>query len=43
MRWLALAGYQAVTLDEVMRAWYHGGTLPTRPIVITFDNGYPRR
>ena len=41
MRWLARNGYQAVTLDEVMRAWFRGGTLPARPIVITFDNGYP--
>ena len=41
MRWLARKGYQAVTLDEVMSAWYHGGTLPAKPIVITFDNGYP--
>jgi peptidoglycan/xylan/chitin deacetylase (PgdA/CDA1 family) len=40
MRWLHRHGYQAVTLDEVMRAWYHGGTLPARPVVITFDNGY---
>lgn len=40
MRWLHRGGYQAVTLDEVMRAWYHGGRLPTKPIVITFDNGY---
>ncbi len=39
--WLAQNGYQGVTLDEVERAWYHGGTLPRRPIVITFDNGYP--
>jgi peptidoglycan/xylan/chitin deacetylase (PgdA/CDA1 family) len=38
--WLHRRGYQAVTLDEVMRAWYHGGTLPAKPIVITFDNGY---
>jgi len=43
MGWLARNGYQAVTLDEVMRAWYHGGTLPRRPIVITFDNGYPEQ
>lgn len=40
IRWLARHGYQAVTLEEVMRAWYHGGTLPRQPIVITFDNGY---
>jgi peptidoglycan/xylan/chitin deacetylase (PgdA/CDA1 family) len=40
MQWLHQHGYQAVTLDEVMRAWYHGGTLPSKPIVITFDNGY---
>jgi peptidoglycan/xylan/chitin deacetylase (PgdA/CDA1 family) len=40
MAWLHSQGYQAVTLDEVMNAWYHGGTLPAKPIVITFDNGY---
>ena len=40
MQWLHHHGYQAVTLDEVMRAWYHGGRLPSKPIVITFDNGY---
>jgi peptidoglycan/xylan/chitin deacetylase (PgdA/CDA1 family) len=40
MKWLHRHGYTAVTLDEVMSAWYRGGTLPARPIVITFDNGY---
>ena len=40
MRWLHQHGYMAVTLDELMSAWYHGGTLPRKPIVITFDNGY---
>ncbi|HEX4730829.1 MAG TPA: polysaccharide deacetylase family protein [Solirubrobacterales bacterium] len=41
MAWLHQHGYEAVTLDQVERAWYHGGTLPAKPIVITFDNGYP--
>jgi peptidoglycan/xylan/chitin deacetylase (PgdA/CDA1 family) len=39
--WLARSGYQGVTLDQVERAWYANGTLPPKPIVITFDNGYP--
>jgi peptidoglycan/xylan/chitin deacetylase (PgdA/CDA1 family) len=43
MAWLYDHGYQAVTLDEMMRAWFHGGTLPRKPIVITFDNGYPEQ
>jgi peptidoglycan/xylan/chitin deacetylase (PgdA/CDA1 family) len=43
MAWLHAHGYQAVTLDEIMNAWYHGGTLPSKPIVITFDNGYPEQ
>lgn len=41
MAWLHSHHFQAVTLDELMSAWYHGGTLPRKPIVITFDNGYP--
>jgi peptidoglycan/xylan/chitin deacetylase (PgdA/CDA1 family) len=40
MAWLHSAGYQAVTLDEMMNAFFHHGTLPARPIVVTFDNGY---
>jgi peptidoglycan/xylan/chitin deacetylase (PgdA/CDA1 family) len=43
MAWLAANGYQGVTLDQVERAWYHGGTLPPKPIVVTFDNGYPEQ
>ncbi|MGH3427020.1 MAG: polysaccharide deacetylase family protein, partial [Mycobacteriales bacterium] len=41
MAWLQRNDYQGVTLDEVERAWYRHGTLPAKPIVITFDNGYP--
>jgi peptidoglycan/xylan/chitin deacetylase (PgdA/CDA1 family) len=37
---LAHAGYHAVTLDTVYRAWHGRGSLPVRPIVISFDDGY---
>jgi peptidoglycan/xylan/chitin deacetylase (PgdA/CDA1 family) len=40
MAWLAQQGYDAVTLEEVEAAWYHGGTLPKKPVVISFDDGY---
>jgi peptidoglycan/xylan/chitin deacetylase (PgdA/CDA1 family) len=43
MAWLHSQGYEAVTLDQAEDAWYHGGRLPTKPIVITFDNGYPEQ
>ncbi len=40
MDWLDSHGYEAVTLDQVERAWYHGGTLPPKPVVLSFDDGY---
>ncbi len=40
MDWLDEHGYQAVTLERVERAWYHGGTLPAKPVVLSFDDGY---
>jgi peptidoglycan/xylan/chitin deacetylase (PgdA/CDA1 family) len=40
MNWLDDRGYDAVTLDQVEDAWYHGGSLPPKPIVISFDDGY---
>jgi len=40
MDWLEEQGYEAVTLEQVEEAWYHGGTLPAKPMVLTFDDGY---
>ena len=40
MGWLDRHGYQAVTLEAVESAWYDGGTLPAKPVVVSFDDGY---
>ena len=40
MDWLDQQGYEAVTLERVEDAWYRGGALPSKPIVISFDDGY---
>src|SRR5262249_2065695 len=40
MDWLDEHGFQAVTLDQVEAAWYHGGKLPAKPVVLSFDDGY---
>jgi peptidoglycan/xylan/chitin deacetylase (PgdA/CDA1 family) len=40
MNWLDDHGYEAVTLEAVENAWYRGGTLPAKPVVLSFDDGY---
>lgn len=40
LEWLDEHGYEAVTLDLVEAAWYEGGTLPPKPVVLSFDDGY---
>jgi peptidoglycan/xylan/chitin deacetylase (PgdA/CDA1 family) len=40
VRRLARAGYEAVTLGRVVDAWHGRATLPARPIVLSFDDGY---
>jgi peptidoglycan/xylan/chitin deacetylase (PgdA/CDA1 family) len=41
MQWLDEDGFEAVTLDQVQKAWYEKGRLPPKPIVVSFDDGYP--
>jgi peptidoglycan/xylan/chitin deacetylase (PgdA/CDA1 family) len=38
--WLATHGFEAVTMDQLAEAWWGAGTLPPRPVVLTFDDGY---
>jgi peptidoglycan/xylan/chitin deacetylase (PgdA/CDA1 family) len=40
MDWLDDRGFQAVTLETVEKAWFDGGTLPAKPVVVSFDDGY---
>lgn len=40
MAYLQDKGYQSVSLEKLYQALYRGGTLPPKPIVITFDDGY---
>lgn len=40
MAYLQEKGYESVTLDQLYQAFYKGGVLPQKPIVITFDDGY---
>lgn len=40
MNWLDEHNYETVTLEQVEAAWYHGATLPPKPVVVSFDDGY---
>jgi peptidoglycan/xylan/chitin deacetylase (PgdA/CDA1 family) len=39
MRYLDRHGYQVVSLQDVYDYW-HGGPLPRRPVVVSFDDGF---
>ena len=38
--WLAAHGYHAVTLQRVFDSWRGAATLPAKPVVLSFDDGY---
>jgi len=40
MEWLRSQGFQGVSLNQVYDAWFKGGELPRKPVVISFDDGY---
>ncbi|MGN6371749.1 MAG: polysaccharide deacetylase family protein [Solirubrobacteraceae bacterium] len=37
---LAKAGFHAVTMDQMLAAWRGYRSLPSKPVVLSFDNGY---
>lgn len=40
MRYLSENGYHSITPDQLYNDLFNGGTLPERPVLITFDDGY---
>jgi peptidoglycan/xylan/chitin deacetylase (PgdA/CDA1 family) len=40
MDWLRQHGYTGVSLNQVYDAWFKGGQLPEKPVVVSFDDGY---
>lgn len=40
MVYLKEHGFQSISLEQLYQAFYLGGSLPAKPFVITFDDGY---
>lgn len=41
MDWLAENGYTGITMAQLFKYWDQGFKLPAKPVVISFDDGYP--
>jgi peptidoglycan/xylan/chitin deacetylase (PgdA/CDA1 family) len=41
MAWLAENGYTGITMAQLFKYWDDGFKLPAKPVVISFDDGYP--
>ena len=41
MAWLADNGYTGITMKQLFEYWDEGFALPKKPVVISFDDGYP--
>lgn len=41
MRWLKDNGYTGITMAQLFNFWDDGYKLPNKPVVLTFDDGYP--
>ena len=39
MDYLEQQGYHTITFNQLMNALYYGGPLPSKPVILTFDDG----
>jgi peptidoglycan/xylan/chitin deacetylase (PgdA/CDA1 family) len=40
LNWMQQQGYHTITMTELFDTFYYGKALPTRPMILTFDDGY---